>query len=233
MAFGRALRLPDRYFDVWREPFHERLRAVLAPGAVVLDAGSGRSPAVPTDLRPANCYYVGLDVSAEELALAPSDAYDDVVVADLLALDPTLYETFDVVVSWQVLEHVRSLPVALDTIQRYLKPGGYLVAQLSGRWAAFAVLNRMVPHSLGARIMRRFLKREPDTVFRAYYDHATMSGIAGALDAWRDVEIIPRYRGGTYFAPLPIAQRLYFADEEWAQERHANLATHYLVVAKK
>src|SRR5213075_133047 len=87
--------LPERYAEPWRQPFYDRVASVISPGSAIVDVGSGRSPAVPVDLRPPDCRYVGLDISASELAAAAPCSYDEAVVADLLAAPEGLSERFD------------------------------------------------------------------------------------------------------------------------------------------
>jgi SAM-dependent methyltransferase len=146
-------------------------------------------------------------------------------------LHPEQIGMFDAVVSWQVLEHVRSLPAAFGSMRRVLRGGGLLGALLSGRWAVFAVANRVVPHAVAARLLQARLARDPDSVFPARYDRATRNGIEAALVGWTDVEIVPRYRGATYLNGAPRLQQLYLTYENWAASGHPNLATHYLVFA--
>lgn len=227
------LRLPERYQESWTQPFHERFLAVATAGTTILDVGSGRSPAIPVPLRPDGCRYVGLDISAGELAQAPSGSYDDVVVADLLNPPRSLHEHFDLVVSWQLLEHVRSLQRALDSIHDALRPDGTFIGLLSGRWAIFAIANRLLPRRVGIRFLQTRLARDPETVFRAYYDQATFRGIRRCLSGWAESDVVPRYRGGSYLSPSPRLQQLYLAYEGWVATGHPNLATHYLVSARK
>jgi 2-polyprenyl-6-hydroxyphenyl methylase/3-demethylubiquinone-9 3-methyltransferase len=217
----------------WRRAFYDYVTRVVAPGALILDVGSGASPAIPDELRPRGCHYVGLDISPSELAAAPAHSYDETIVADLLEVRPELEGRFDLVVSWQVLEHVHSLPAALDAIHAYLRPGGHLAALLSGRWALFAVANRVIPRRLGVRLMSATLGRDPNTVFPAHYDRATMSDLTSALRGWSHQEVVPRYRGAGYLCALPRLQALYLLYEGWVAESHPNLATHYLVFAQK
>ncbi len=112
----------------------------------ILDVGSGRLPCRTPDLRPSDCHYVGLDISAAELAAAESGSYDECVVADIAGpRDQELVGRFDLVVSFQVLEHVRPLDRALDNMHAYLRPGGRLVAQMSGTFAPFSLLGKVMP----------------------------------------------------------------------------------------
>jgi SAM-dependent methyltransferase len=111
---------------------------------------------IQPDLRPDGCTYVGLDLSRAELQVAGAAAYDETVVADVCDYRGALEGTFDLVVSWQVLEHVPDLGLALENARRYLRPGGVLVAQFSGRYSLFGFANRLLPHRL-ARLALKVL----------------------------------------------------------------------------
>lgn len=209
------------------------LAPLLEPGVRVLDVGAGRAPTLAPSERPPGCRYVGLDVSAAELAAAPPGSYDETVVADLgapVALD----ESFDLAISWQVLEHVESLPAALENLRGLLRAGGTLLAQLSGRYAAFALLARALPHRVRAVAMSRWLDQPQEEKFPVRYDHCTARELERLLTPWSSSEIVPFYRGATYLSHLRQLQRMYLAYETALVCREArNLATHYLIIAKR
>src|SRR5437762_520368 len=74
---GRSeVSLPERYAR-WREAFDVAARSSLRPDMAILDVGAGRHPTIPIAARPARCAYVGLDLSAAELADAPRGSYDE------------------------------------------------------------------------------------------------------------------------------------------------------------
>lgn len=227
--------LPERYSKEWWQPFREATdEAVHKPGTTILDVGSGRRPSIPVADRPPDCRYIGLDISAEELRRAPVGAYDAVFVASIIDHVPELDDCFDVVVCWQVLEHVKPLALALENIRRYLKPGGRFVGQLSGRFSLFGLLNRMVPHSVAKFGMKHLLGRDPQTVFPAYYENCSDSQLRAAGTAWTTFSVFPRYQGASYFSFLPLLERAYLAYEEWTIcAGHRDLATHYFLVAER
>ena len=237
-APSRALPRRDdrtkRYEVRWRDAFDDAVRPFLAANVAVLDIGSGRQPTISSEDRPAACRYVGLDISERELQLAGEDAYDGIVVGDIATHDPSLAQRFDVALSWQVLEHVKPLDRALANVHSYLRPGGVLIAQLSGKFSAFAVLNQLLPRSLGVGLMHRLLSRDARTVFPAYYHRCYATALARTLAGWSYVRILPRFRGAGYFTFSKTAQGLYLRYEDWAiRSSRDNLATHYLVVAQK
>jgi len=227
--------LPPRYREGWREQFDEIIRRQLRPGITVLDVGSGRNPTILPADRPANVTYVGMDLSADELRFAGQGAYDERVVADLATRIPSLVNTADLAVSWQVLEHVKPLNVALDNVYAYLKPGGTFVAMLSGDRSVFGLVNRALPNAIGKRLVTRSMRRdETSPVFPAHYDRCHETALQVMLSKWSEVEIRALFRGANYFYFSTLLTRAYLGYEN-AVERAArkNFATHYLVVAKR
>ena len=224
--------LPARYREGWVERFETLFASDLVEGVSILDVGSGRRPCLLPENRPAGCRYVGLDVSREELDAAPAGAYDEVIVGDIAGRLPGDEARFDLVISWQVLEHVKPLDEALENIRSSLRPGGHFVALLSGRFAYFSLMGRLLGHRVGTWAMERLLDREPETVFPASYDGCYYNALARMLAPWSRWEIVPRYYGAMYLSFAPPLERLYLAYENWAERgRHRNLATHYLVSA--
>jgi SAM-dependent methyltransferase len=226
--------LPARYEQEWGTEFWDFVNRALEPGVAVLDVGAGRQPTIPAANRPSGSHYVGLDVSAEELRAAPAGSYDETVAADAETLVPDLVGRFDLIVSWQALEHFRDLSSAAGAFHRYAKEGGRFVACLSGRNAIFAVGNRILPGSVGRRVVSRLMRRPIDSVFPAHYDHCTERGLREVFSAWSEVQVIPLWRGADYFAPFPRTRSLYVRYEDWAiGHGYTGLATHYVVSARK
>jgi hypothetical protein len=135
-----------------------------------------------------------------------------------------------------VFEHVRSLDVVLDNLHSYLTPSGTLVSLFSGRWAAFAVLNRLVPDEVGSPIVSRVTRRKATNhpVFPAHYDSCSYTALRRLTESWTTVEIIPMYRGATYFGFARPLMRAYLVYENAiCRARWRDGATHYLLVASR
>lgn len=226
---GRA-----RYARYWGTEFWELVDDGLQGATAVLDVGGGRRPTILPQDRPGGIHYAGLDVSAGELALAQPGSYDETVSALAERRVSELVGRFDLIVSWQVFEHISDLPRAVDNFKDYLRPGGTLVASLSGRHAAFAVANRILPTELAQRFVAWLRRREPDTVFPAFYDHCDCRGLRRVFERWDKVEVIPLWRGADYFESLGPLLHLYLRYEDLAIARGWHrLATHYVVSAHK
>lgn len=226
-------RLPPRYGFAMQDVFMEHLRPLLKPGVAILDVGSGRSPTIAPADRPRDCRYVGLDVSAEELRSAAPGAYDDAIVQDITKPLPP-GESFDLIISWQVLEHVKPLDRALENLRDVLRPGGTMLAQLSGSFAVFALLARVIPHRLRVWAMARYLGHPEEEKFPTHYDRCYASSLERGLAAWASATVQPFYRGAVYFAMWRPLQRAYLGYESLVARREVrNLATHYLVIATR
>jgi SAM-dependent methyltransferase len=229
-----ALEEHPRYREDRRSRFYAAIRAELRPGIRILDLGSGRLPTIPREWLPPDASYVGLDVSRHELESAPAGGYDEVVVADIQADVPALHDSVDLAVSWQMLEHVRLMAPAVANVRAYLRDGGLFVATLSGGWSLFAIANRLVPHRIARAALHRLLGRDPATVFPAPYDSCTASALRRHLAGWSEVNVVPIYQGAMYFGFFQPLQALYLAFEDAiARGNHEDLATHYLVIARK
>jgi SAM-dependent methyltransferase len=225
--------LPERYAGQMQEVFFDRARPLLVPDVAVLDVGAGRYPTIAPADRPPGCRYVGLDIEAKEIEAAGPHAYDESVVGDI-TVPLNRDEEFDLVLSWQVLEHVSPLADAFENLRRSLRPGGALIAQLTGSNAAFAVFGRMIPHRAKLWIATRVLGHREEEKFPIRYDRSSRRALERLLEPWSTADIVSFYRGAPYFKFSRPLMRAYLAYESTLERRGAsNLATHYLVVAER
>lgn len=226
--------LPPRYGEPWGKVFFDAIQPALRPDVTILDVGAGRSPILPRTYRPPRTTYVGLDVSTDELLAAGPEAYDEILVGDVTKLIPGLVGRFDLVLSWQVLEHVASATKAIDCMHSYLKPGGRMVSQLSGRFAAFAFLARAIPYRVSNRLMRVLNDSDPVEKFPTRYAECDHGSLRTALSTWTEYGIVSRYKGGGYFRFSRSLERLYLMYENWIERTdRVGLATHYVIWAVK
>ena len=149
---------------------------------------------------PDGCTYAGLDVSGDELRRAAPGAYDEILVGDICERQPATEGRFDLVISWQVLEHVPSMRAALATKHAALVPGGRMVSMLSGAWAMHALAARVIPYRLSTWLQARLLGMTPEDKFPTRYDCCTDGALRKLLDegGWNSWEVMPLYRSGIY-----------------------------------
>lgn len=233
MRSTRAGRLPERYAEPYSATFDGRVRGAAGPGMRILDVGGGRQPTIGPDDRPSGCHYVGLDLSREELETAGRGTYDEMVEADVTERIPRFVDSFDLVLSWQVLEHVKPLDVAIENLRLYLRPGGRLIAQMSGTFSAFGLINQALPGRAGMWVLRHFVGKSPSEVFPAFYHRCWYSALDRILEPWSRREIVPLHVGAVpYWKFSKTLQSLYVGYEEWAYQRgHDNLASYYVIDA--
>lgn len=230
----RVLQRPERYRELFDAQFKARLNPSLREGCTILDIGSGRRPTIPPDERPPDCCYVGLDVDAHELELAPAGSYSEVWTADVTKpLPADLLGRFDVVLSFQAIEHVASVDAAIAQMNEALRPGGLLLFQTSGAFGLLpALVNRVLPRKASLWLLARLTDRDPATVFPAVYDRCWASALRHDLREWDRPEVTPLFYGGFYLLQAPFLLWPYLAWEELTRRaRWDNLATHYLVSA--
>jgi SAM-dependent methyltransferase len=100
-------------------------------GREVLDAGCGVGYGTRLLAEHDPARLVGVDISAEALSHAPADSAE-LVEADLRDL-PFPADSFDVVVCFEVIEHVEGHDRVLDELRRVLRPGGTLLISSPNR----------------------------------------------------------------------------------------------------
>ena len=82
--------------------------------------------------------------------------------------------------------------------------------------------------------MVRLLDRDPETMFRAFYDRASYTALVPLLEKWNCWELIPLYLGAGYFAFNKTLCQAYLGFENWAARTgRANLATYYVLAAER
>jgi SAM-dependent methyltransferase len=111
-----------------------RWAAALAEGKRVLDAGCGTGYGAELLTREGAASVVGVDVDAEVVDAAQRDGSGAVTfaAADLRELPEDL-GTFDLVVCFEVLEHIDEPEAALDRLAASLAPDGVLVVSSPNR----------------------------------------------------------------------------------------------------
>ena len=117
----------------------------------VLDAGCGAE--LPFRI-PGATELVGIDISPDALAL--NTELDSAIVGDIQTY-PLPPESFDLVICWNVLEHLPNPVVAVENMTRALRPGGILVLGLPNLWSLKGLLTRATPHRFHVWAYRRLL----------------------------------------------------------------------------
>jgi 2-polyprenyl-3-methyl-5-hydroxy-6-metoxy-1,4-benzoquinol methylase len=124
----------------------------------VLDAGCGERSRIDFGER---AHVTGIDVSGKSLAQNPN--LDERVVADLQTFD-IADETFDVIVCWDVLEHLRSPETVLQSFSRATRRSGLIIIAGPNLLSIKGIVTKFTPHAFHSWFYRTFVKfssREP------------------------------------------------------------------------
>ena len=217
----------------------ERVRELIAEHqpARVCEIGGGRSPLFSPDelARLGVAEYTILDISDEELALAPSGY--QTVCGDIC--DPALARAgsrFDLMFSQMVAEHVEDGDRMHRNVLSLLAPGGIAFHFMPTLYYPVFAANGLLPPRVSNWALRRFADR-PFPKFPARYSKCF--GPTPAMHAYLDrvgyevVEYRPFY-GSIYFDRLPVIRTVERALSRRAAQRRSPHFTSftYLIVRK-
>lgn len=100
---------------------------------------------------------VGVDTS--RVALERNDQVDRVIVADIATIAlPS--DTYDLVVCWDVLEHLPDPVRALDNMLGPLRSGGVMLLAIPNLWSLKGLITKVTPHRFHVWVYRHILALE-------------------------------------------------------------------------
>ena len=134
-----------------------RVQAVLdtlladTPAPRVLEAGCGSTSRIAL---PRQRQLVGIDISERQLARHPS--LDERVLGDL---ETTTWpaNSFDLVVCWDVIEHLNRPDLAMTQLMASLRPGGGLLLAFPHFWSLKGLVTKLTPFGFHAWFYRHIL----------------------------------------------------------------------------
>jgi 2-polyprenyl-3-methyl-5-hydroxy-6-metoxy-1,4-benzoquinol methylase len=192
------------------------------------EIGGGRSPLFdPEEIREMGITYTVLDISPEEIALAP--AVCEPVCADICTPpQPGNVQRFDFMFSRFVAEHVTSGDAMHRNVRSMLRPGGIAFHLYPTLYSPAFVANRLLPKRLTAAIMARLFGYT--WKFPARYSRCTgptrrMRLFLETL-GYEILEFRPFY-GTWYFDRLPILRTMDDRFTSWAANRQSAYFTSY------
>ena len=160
------------YLDNWDDwLLRERIRSLLSPSDVILDLGAGSGKVKQMDFRGLCGRVCGLDPVPEVL----QNRYLDEAKIGGAEVIPWPAETFDLVFSDNVLEHLPNPQVVFDEVFRVLKPTGYFVFKTPNRFHYVTMASALLHHRLHEIINKWRGRSESDTfptLYRANSERA-------------------------------------------------------------
>jgi len=200
----RCLDLYARYYT--GRKFHDTLykeliRRHLRPGSQLLDAGCGRYLRFCHEFA-GTADVVGVDV--EESFETHNEQRPFAVRADIGAL-PFPSDSFDMVISRSVVEHLTDPPQVFREFFRVLRPGGKVVIITPNKYDYVSIIAAITPYWLHRSLVSRIFRIPEDDVFPTLYRANTMSALRKAMRSAGLVEVeletINHYPAYLMFSP--------------------------------
>lgn len=119
-------------------------------GPQVMDAGCGGAMRVTL---PAGAVLNGIDISPE--SAARNNGLFNIVIGDVQTY-PLPRAAYDIVICWELLEHVPRPLAALSNLIAATKPGGFIILAFPNRASLKGLVTRLSPHQLHVWLLRHF-----------------------------------------------------------------------------
>ncbi|RWC06675.1 MAG: class I SAM-dependent methyltransferase [Mesorhizobium sp.] len=187
--------------------FRDRVLSHLSRDSIVLDLGAGAGIVAHMDFRGHAARICGIDLDSR---VTENPYLDEGVVTDG-SLIPYPDETFDVVFSDNVLEHLADPNAVFAEVFRVLKPGGRYMFKTPNKTHYVPLISKFTPHWFHRFVNRKRGRASEDT-FPTYYranSRADVSHLAKAngfcIESFELIEGRPEYlrmNAGTYLMGL-------------------------------
>jgi SAM-dependent methyltransferase len=188
--------------------FYSRVNALVHPGMRILDFGAGRGKLADDPdsyKRRLRCFrgrcarVVGVDIDP---IVRRNPLLDEAHVIEPRRRLPFPEQSFDLVLSWAVWEHLEDPSWWAGELTRVVRPGGWICAWTPNRYGYIALGARLIPQRYHARVLG-LLFRKPvgEDAFPTFYRLNTRRAIRQlfAADTFEDFSYAysgePRYHG--------------------------------------
>jgi ubiquinone/menaquinone biosynthesis C-methylase UbiE len=121
------------YQKIWSEAYDQNDKNIISlleknPKANTIDIGCGDGQKTVKFKEQIGCKTIyGLDGVSERLVAAKNRGVDEVILANIEKKWPIKDNSYEVVISNQVIEHIVDIDLFISEIKRILKPNGYVV----------------------------------------------------------------------------------------------------------
>jgi len=155
---------PDSGSNWDDELFRLRILAHLRPEQIVLDIGAGAGIVAQMNFKGRARKICGVDLDPRVVA---NPMLDEGKVSDADTI-PYADETFDLVFSDNVLEHLPDPASVFEEVGRVMRPGGLFLFKTPNKWHYVPTIARLTPHALHAT-MNAWRGRKAADVFPTLY----------------------------------------------------------------
>ncbi len=178
---------------------------------IVCDVGGGANPAIPLSfIKKHQLQYTLADIDAQELTKAP-DQYHKVVVD--FTKEAALSETYDLIFTKMVMEHVKGVNNFHTNVFKSLRPNGIAFHFFPCITTSPFLANYLIPEQLSSELLNVFAKRDRVQFdkFPAYYQWClgpTRRNIRRFQKLGYEVCQYKGFFGHEYFKKIPSLQKL-------------------------
>jgi SAM-dependent methyltransferase len=223
--------IDDHFYPGWQShwddlAFAQRVERVLSRNAVLLDLGAGAGIVQELNFRGKGAKVVGLDPDPRVL----TNPFLDEARVGIGNEIPSTSNSFDVVVSANVFEHVDEPRAMFEEIARVLKPGGLFLLKTPNRRHYIAFIARCTPlwfHRFYNRLRGRNTGDTFSTKYKANSDSALRNLANAAVLELVDCEFI---EGRPEYLRLAAATYVFGLLYERIVNRFAFLARYRAVI---
>jgi len=180
----------------------------------VVDCGAGAAWQFPDYYkRWYDIHLIGLDIDANEMD--DNRNLDEKIQCDVTTSIPVAPDSIDLFMISSGVEHFKNNDAFLRNAFLALRPGGFLIAQFPGRYAPFAIVNRLLPKKAARSLIRVATSDDAGVLgFTAYYDRTHYSAFAAMAkeNGFSEVYHCPGFYSSYYaefFFPLWILSYAY------------------------
>jgi len=215
--------------------YADELKMLVAPypAARILELGAGRWPSFKIAEMPSTVEsYTVNDISAGELALLPA-GYDKACF-DVSGDASSFTDTYDVVFSRFLAEHVRDGVAMHRNVFRVLRPGGVAFHLIPTLYALPFVLNKLAPERFTTPLLKWLSPRRAiSPKFPAYYSacYGNPVRMAAMLRdiGYKKIEIRPFF-GHFYYENIPLLSSLHRRFSAMAADHNWNNLSSYAYI---
>jgi SAM-dependent methyltransferase len=167
----------------------------------MLDAGCGSEMKFTHEMEAHASCAVGIDI--EDLQIRSPKVLG--VRGDLNAL-PFKDETFDMIISMSVIEHLLDPEHTFLEFSRVLKPGGFIILQTPNKYDYVSVASRLTPFRFHQWLLPKIQDRKPEEAFPTFYRANTKRKLNDLLNQGelilRKLEFFNQYPAYLMFSPF-------------------------------
>lgn len=156
------------------EYYEDAISGVLKPESVILDLGCGKK-SIMANYKGKNRLSIGMDISLKAIKL--NNAFNNLIVGSSEYL-PFKNESFDIITSQWMMEHIRFPEKVIKEVYRVLKLGGSIIVATNSRYHLMMFLSAILPLRLRDNLKTKILPSyiEEDT-FPTYYRFNSLNHI--------------------------------------------------------